>query len=368
MVEIKFYTLDYLLNYTDIGRNWLIRPIFLDEPKITLLAGSPGVGKTFIALEIIVSILFRKSFLDWYQVPNGKENIKLVCFDQENSVTDYAVRFQALIKGNGLEIDKNDEFKVSFVDGAKIFINDFITGDSDVEEIKNSFYYRMVKFIEEEKPTMIILDSLRRFLPGDENDSKSVAEFFEIINKIKNKYNVSFFLIHHTTKNTNDEPDIDHLRGSGDIGASVQSVFKLEKFTDKINFKDYFILTQIKNRDGVAIGSIPFSLETKTDSEENLTEAKFSYEFFYHRDNGVTILTKDICEWIATVNIEKFTLEEVNDNFPPADKRSKEKFKKTIIEALYDLHKKKFLTKEGRHYKVNLDMLSKIVDLLQNEI
>lgn len=69
---------------------------------------------------------------------------------------------------------------------------------------------------------MVVLDPMRRFHGGEENDSSTIAMFWERLAAIHNDYKCATIVSHHIKKPPNDRSEYDPTdpyqgRGSGDI-------------------------------------------------------------------------------------------------------------------------------------------------------
>ena len=133
------------------------------------------------------------------------------------------------------------------------------------------------KLLTEYKPDIVILDSMVRFIEGDEDRSLDVKNNTGVLKFLTNKHNCSFLVLHHTTKR---KPGSKHsLRGSGEFSAFVDLLIMV---SGTVNLK----LKQEKNRydgaveiggfelidcenNGLKVVSIEIDKNTKTKFEQS---------------------------------------------------------------------------------------------------
>jgi len=73
------------------------------------------------------------------------------------------------------------------------------------------------------RPALLVFDTARRFIEGDENDSEVVSSMMEFLHKLYAKYGTSSLLNHHLRKGS------DSPRGSGDFSGAAHYVGVMRK-------------------------------------------------------------------------------------------------------------------------------------------
>jgi RecA-family ATPase len=214
-------------------------PNMLIKKGVTIVGGDSGSFKTFIALQMGLCLTSSISFM-------GNEIAKkyrVLYIDEENRLSTLKERLVNMIES--FNISNANEFDFRFIVSNNIKLDGQYVSVTDIEILR--------KVCEDFKPDLIILDSLVRFISGDENSVKDVRKFFETLKNFIEEYNTSFLVIHHTIKNPT---GIKHdLRGSGDFSAMADIIFISTKL------RDNNILSQVKNRHAEEISDIVFSFK-----------------------------------------------------------------------------------------------------------
>lgn len=120
--------------------------------------------------------------------------------------------------------------------GAKPTDNLFSTDLFKFNLLRQTDAEKLKEVIKKNEIGLVIIDSLRRALRGDENDSAVLSKFLTTIKNIASETGAAFVIIHHERKQLqgfkqdNDSFDqLDALRGSGDIAAAADVVIQLKR-------------------------------------------------------------------------------------------------------------------------------------------
>jgi archaellum biogenesis ATPase FlaH len=170
----------------------------LPRGNVVLLTGSPGCGKSFLALKMAVEIAREREFLG-----RRCEATRVLILDKENPVQLQRQRLRTLAGGSILY----PELKIW---GGWLKDPPAMLGDP-----------RLLKWAKEEK-LLMIFDSLVRFHEADENDASEMRHVMAHIRRLADA-GATVVLLHH-------KPKSDELlyRGSSDILAAVDMAFILE--------------------------------------------------------------------------------------------------------------------------------------------
>ncbi len=161
--------------------SWIHQGLLADG-TINILAGLQESRKSWGILDLALSISTGTEWLGKYLMKQRK----VLLIDQERGKLELRRRLTALIAAKQLKV--SDEFFLSPKVGTTIRIN------------QDRSYEAFCKYIEEHKPEVILIDSLKTFQTGDITSNQSMQEVFEKLKGIRNKYNVTFVLIHHEHK------------------------------------------------------------------------------------------------------------------------------------------------------------------------
>jgi RecA-family ATPase len=173
---------------------WLLEP-FLPTKSISLLDGPSCVGKSFFALEMAYALAAGSNFLGiskTIQPTNvlyiSAEETKHMLLKRIKNIVQHYPATDNFVWLSTLD----DNFKVS----TRLFKRDY-------EGIKQTEMANVLKkLIEKYQVKLVVLDSLINFFGLDENSTEDVIIFHEYLKSLIKKYDCSFLLVHHQTKET----------------------------------------------------------------------------------------------------------------------------------------------------------------------
>ena len=192
--------LDELFDLPQVGIEYVI-PGMLPVGETALLVASPKAGKSLLAYDAAFAVATGEDSFLGEQVKQGKVLI-VQCDESVNTAKGRLIK-------RGFRHE--DATNVQFVDSFKISQLDLL------EEWLESF-----------RPTLVIVDSLRRISAGRQLSENS-AEFADAVYQLKEliaRYNAAAILIHHTNKNQ-EAVGVERVRGSSAIAGAVWGVWEL---------------------------------------------------------------------------------------------------------------------------------------------
>lgn len=279
----------HLLGLEVKEQEWLVKDL-IPLKVIIYLAGDSGVGKSLLMLFLLLCSITNRKVFGEYEVER-KVNILLI--DVENRKEHLALRFKKIVNGNEMKIPGDVEFYISY--GHNVSLNE--------DTIK-----KIEKMVVKHNINLIVLDSLIRFVDGNENSSQDARKVFEMLNPIVNNNNASLLILHHTIKRGKGEKD--DMRGSGEFSASADIVYTLSQ--KRVSNKDLKVLKQVKNRNAKPIEPIAYELVNDDNDFQNGV-IKFvrdtTYQEFAKKDlkeqmeDATTI-------WLNSLDKKKFTSKE----------------------------------------------------------
>jgi len=243
-MEQSIFNFVDLLNIAGPSLTWLI-PGFLPEGALTLLAGEPGSGKSFLALDLAIRLATgRPAWQAASQLP-----LPVVYYCQDSTRFHFGRRLQSLT--------------ASLTPDEKELLGRNITFDFNPFNISNA--RSVASFLERFKPNpscLVIFDVLARYLPNmSDNHISSVGpalRFFSAMTEIEiHSHRISVLVLHHLNKRPTPggkiemlyggelgkpSPDQNRVRGSTDIVANVDLAWSLHRQGS------LYLLSQLKNR------------------------------------------------------------------------------------------------------------------------
>jgi RecA-family ATPase len=214
--EAKALDLDELFDLESEGLSWVI-PGLLPEGETIVLAGAPKAGKTLLAIDAAYSVVTGESYFLGEAVKRGK--VLLISTDESANSTKAKLINRGFRRGDKDSIKVLPTWDISQMGALEALLEDF-------------------------RPNLVIIDSLRRINKGSEISENS-AEFADAIYTLKEtleRYGASGILIHHTNKDR-EALGVHRLRGSSAIAGAVWGTWQLDQIPkpDPNNKKKFII-------------------------------------------------------------------------------------------------------------------------------
>lgn len=223
----------------------------IPENSMGILSGLPGSHKTWIALQLGLSIASGYPFLGRYDILKKGGVLYL---DFENSANMIKVRIRKLLYGDVAEFAIISANGLYFnTDGVPSFGPASILQEKTNMEV---FYSRVKSLCKENNIVLLIIDTLRSSYIGEENSSQVMAVLLSKLREIMAASGCSIMSLHHIGKPSNGSrinyDDVYAVtRGSSALGANADYVFAVEKDEETSTEEtDAFKLIQAKNRFG----------------------------------------------------------------------------------------------------------------------
>ncbi len=194
---------------------WLVDDL-LERETLALLGGPPGGGKTWLALSLALALVTRTPFLGRaVEVPN-----RVLYLDYENGARPLHRRLSRL----GWSRDTcGDRLQVAGLDGK-------VTGEQTMRDLR--------KHVEVFDPDLVIIGTLASAADLDENDARSIEDFYARVYTPLRARGTSLLLLHHTRKRQLAESGVDRFRGSGHIVGRVDRAWVLDPAKGAFRLKD----------------------------------------------------------------------------------------------------------------------------------
>jgi hypothetical protein len=151
----------------------------IPEKSVNLFAGDSGLGKTPLLMQMGLSVASGRPFLR-FAVRRGR----VLYIDYENGTTGIELVLRRLGKSMGLDGIPDDFRVLQLPDSLK-----------DVEHEIQDF-----------RPTLVIVDSLRGLDSKAESENKNASELLKDLHQMAVAYEAAFLLIHHLRKPNRDNP------------------------------------------------------------------------------------------------------------------------------------------------------------------
>jgi len=179
---------------------WLIEGLW-SANGCGILGGEPKVGKSFLALDLAVSVASGSPCLRHFQIPRAG---RVLLFAAEDAPQIVRGRLQGIAHAAGVEFQSLD-----------IHVITVPTLRLDCKQHQQALQ-ATVAFL---RPHLILLDPLVRLHAIDENVAAEVAPLLAYLRSLQRDYATAVALVHHVRKGAAHERGGQALRGSSELHA-----------------------------------------------------------------------------------------------------------------------------------------------------
>jgi biotin operon repressor len=205
----RYYRVEELLKREPAEPDWLVKGMIARGQKI-LVQGPPKQMKTWFVLSLLKALSRGENVCGvpfWKTTVSG---VKAVMVEEEHSTNALIQRVQQSLAGTS-------NIVIPHRTGVKLLP-------------KNPEFEDLLNFIDEFRPDLLVLDPLRSFFDGDENDSSVMQQVFAPLNMLLRKYpQMAVVVVDHTAKKPSDVL-VYASRGSSVKGAEMDGVIDIRKF------------------------------------------------------------------------------------------------------------------------------------------
>ena len=190
---------DYVRGYGGDGVSWLVQD-WLPDKSITFLISPPESYKTWILLDLAVSVATGVPFLGSYEV-NQKGPTMII--QQEDSHAGLTDRLALIVEQKmGLKTTlEDDDWQVPSMPDIPIYVHPSRMLRFDNKNV----IAELEKQIEILKPKVILIDPLYSTTASTDNYMSDLANQMMVLKTWRDKYGCSFVIAHHSKKNL--DPD-----------------------------------------------------------------------------------------------------------------------------------------------------------------
>ncbi len=213
---------------------WLIEGLW-GEQAVGILGGQPKCCKSFMALDIAVSVASATPCLRRFGV--GRSGPVLM-FPAEDALDVVRQRLVGICAAAKVPFE---QLAVYVITSPRLLL--------DVAEDRQ----RLRQTIQKVRPVLLILDPLIRMHSADENVSKDIAPILGYLRQLQREFHMAVLLVHHARKRSGQERPGQLLRGSSDLHGWGDSNLYLRR-----NGKE--LVLSIEHRAAPSGDDIPLSL------------------------------------------------------------------------------------------------------------
>jgi hypothetical protein len=195
----------------EIAERWLVEQLWCAN-SVGVIGGAPKCAKTWLGLDIALSVATGTPCLGKYNVP---ERGPVLVYLAEDALPAVRERIDGMAQHRGLDLV---EVEIQVITAPVLRL------DQDRDRA------RLWETARRLRPRLLLLDPLVRLHGIDENRAGEVAELLAYFRSLQRELGLSVLVVHHTRKNTADGVAAGHgLRGSSDIHAFGDSNLYLRR-------------------------------------------------------------------------------------------------------------------------------------------
>jgi hypothetical protein len=195
----------------DAAPSWLIEDLW-GAAAVGLIGGHPKCGKTWLGLDLALSVASGTSCLGCYRVPRPGPALVYLAEDTLQMVRQ---RVQAMANQRELPLDRLD---MHVITAPRLRLDDA------------QDRARLLRTVEAVQPRLLLLDPLVRLHQANENDAVEMAQLLSGLRELQKRFQVAVVVVHHTRKNGGGSGQPGQgLRGSSDLWAWSDSNLYLRR-------------------------------------------------------------------------------------------------------------------------------------------
>lgn len=209
--KLRPESMEALLSEDEPPLSWMIEGLWTDRAR-GFIAGHPGTGKTWIALEMLLAVATGGGCMGKYKASYAAP---CLIVEEEASRHNLQRRIHALARARGLApADLKNVFHIT---------RQMVQMPAHKDEIIEIVRDKGIKFV--------VFDSLREVHGAKENSSDDMVPILKAFGELSNVGDCSVLLIHHLSK-TNDanagKPIFERMRGTGSLWAWRDCILGIE--------------------------------------------------------------------------------------------------------------------------------------------
>jgi hypothetical protein len=264
---LRLLSTDHIMRTPMPPVEWIVEPVIAAGERV-LLYGEFGALKSWVLLHMGLHIAAGRKWLGTFEVPKPRT---VLYIDEEMSEYTMRSRIQRLVVGAKLPTD-DMPFAALSQEGVRMTE---MGGHILLDRLRRSDF----------KPEVIIMESMRRVLVGDEKEQVDVSAFWRAIQPLR-QAGISVIISHHMRKPRMEGPDESRYRASGstDLIAGSDSAWAVTKLN-----ANTANLEAIRVR--LAQEPKPFAVEFAWDGETGPVTASLGLAPAEARQGGLAVMT-----------------------------------------------------------------------------
>ncbi len=271
-----------------IQQTWLIESLW-GEAAVGIIGGAPKCCKSWLGLDMAVSVASKTPCLGRFQVP---ERGKVLIFLAEDAAHNVRARIESICTHRSLDIEELDLYVIT----------------ADTMRLDLEADQRMLaKTLDNLRPKLLILDPLVRLHRLDENSASDISRLLGFLRGLQRSFATAIVLVHHASKKHRSQPG-QALRGSSDLHAFGDSNAYLARK------KNTLVLT-LEHRAAKPPEPLELQLLSNPEGGETHLEATAC------PGSGANSLNDRVIAWLEMHNNQSFTRSALRQQFKVNNQR-----------------------------------------------
>ena len=268
---------DYVKGYGGAGVSWLVDD-WLPDKSITFLVSPPESYKTWLLLDLAVSVSSGTPFLGSYRVNNVGPTLIIQQEDSHTGLTDRLALIVEQKLGMTANID-GDEWQVPSMPDLPIYVHPSRKLRFDNKKVVEE----LEKQIEVLRPKVIMIDPLYSTTASADNYMADLANQMMVLKTWRDKYGCSFVIAHHSKKNLDpDSTAREDSWGSQFLNAFLEAGWQVRR-NPRLGQNEVVVRRHSKVMGNQSPISLTFDISTKYPMKYQVTAHQ--YEATAHSDN-----------------------------------------------------------------------------------
>ena len=188
---------------------------WLPRGMLTVLGAAPGVGKSFLGMDLVWRITSGQSFPDGRPANTHAEVSSIIYVDAEaipQVINERAIAYE--------------------IDRGRLYLMFPESGES-IDFSEDKYRYQLIEMVANIKPELVIIDSLSNIHNRGQNNVEDVRELLRFLSSLAQSFDIGLLLVHHIRKPGGGQDmqaynlSMSDLSGSGHISAMARVIWGL---------------------------------------------------------------------------------------------------------------------------------------------
>ena len=198
------------------AQRWLVEQLW-GESSVGVIGGAPKCSKTWLGLDLALSVATGTACLGKYAVPQSGP---VLVYLAEDALPIVRERVQGMARQRGLDLDA---IEIHVITAPTLRLD------------RGPHRERLFETARRIRPRLLLLDPLVRLHGIDENNATQVAQLLAYFRSLPRRLDLSVMLVHHTRKNASGGVAAGQgLRGSSDLHAFGDSNLYLRRSRERL--------------------------------------------------------------------------------------------------------------------------------------